>query len=80
MILRGNELRQHRGSAHIARMKKPGDLANAMKGRDIGKIVREIWIAPRAEAQKRVKQLFEQFPITSPRSKAGAHAEADPLR
>jgi hypothetical protein len=36
-------------------MKKPGDLANAMKGRDIGKIVRETWIAPRAEAQKRVK-------------------------
>jgi hypothetical protein len=30
--------------------------------RDTGKIVRETWIAPRAEAQKRVKQLFEQFP------------------
>ena len=30
--------------------------------RDTGKILRETWIAPRAQAQKRVKQLFEQFP------------------
>jgi hypothetical protein len=43
-------------------MKKPGDLANPMKGRDIGKIIRETWVAPRAEAQKRVKKLFEEFP------------------
>jgi hypothetical protein len=43
-------------------MKKPGDLANVMKGRDIGKTIRETWVAPRAEAQKRVKQLFEEFP------------------
>ena len=43
-------------------MKKPDNLANATEGPDAGKVIRETWIAPRAEARKRVKWLFEQFP------------------
>jgi hypothetical protein len=43
-------------------MRTPRDLANEMKGRATGKIVRETWIVPGAEARKRAKQLFQEFP------------------
>jgi hypothetical protein len=38
------------------------DLANEIKSRPTGKIIRETWIVPGAEARKRAKQLFEEFP------------------
>jgi hypothetical protein len=43
-------------------MRTPRDLANELKDRAVGKIVRETWILPGAEARRRAKQLFEEFP------------------
>lgn len=46
-------------------MKTPRDLANEMKSRKTGKVIRETWIVPHAEARKRAKQVFEEFPSST---------------
>ena len=46
-------------------MKTPRDLADAMKDRNGGDLIRQTLRLPRAEARKRAKQLFEEFPSAS---------------
>ena len=46
-------------------MKTPHDLADAIKGRNTGQLIRQTLRLPRAEARKRAKQLFEEFPSAS---------------
>jgi hypothetical protein len=46
-------------------MKTPHDLADAMNGRRTGDLIRETLRLPRAEARKRAKRLFEEFPSAS---------------
>ena len=43
-------------------MKTPRDLADAIKGRNSGQLIRQTLRLPRAEARKRAKQLFERVP------------------
>jgi hypothetical protein len=43
-------------------MKTPRELADAMKIRKAGEVVRETLRMPSAEARKRVKRLFEEYP------------------
>ena len=46
-------------------MKTPRDLADAIRGRNTGRLIRQTLRLPRAEARKRAKQLFEEFPSAS---------------
>ena len=46
-------------------MKTPRDLADAIRGRNTGQLIRQTMRLPRAEARKRAKQLFEEFPSAS---------------
>ena len=46
-------------------MKTPRDLADAMKDGKAGELIRETVRLPSAEARKRAKQLFEEFPSAS---------------
>jgi hypothetical protein len=46
-------------------MKTPHDLADAIKGRNAGQLIRQTLRLPRSEARKRAKQLFEEFPSAS---------------
>jgi hypothetical protein len=43
-------------------MKTPRDLADTIKGRNSGQLIRQTLRLPRAEARKRAKQLFDEFP------------------
>jgi len=51
--------------SRIFLMKTPHDLADAIKGQNTGQLIRQTLRLPRAEARKRAKQLFEEFPSAS---------------
>ena len=46
-------------------MKTPRDIADVMNGRKTAEMIRETFRAPPAEARKRLKWLFEEYPTAA---------------